>query len=86
MKMKVINMLKTFMIYVITDKSGEYKFSVKGHEISATFTDKPNKEILPRLKEILLGEANLSTSKEAAETEPEDESLHTDAKINFPSL
>ena len=85
--MKVINMLKSFMIYVITDKSGEYKFNVKGHEISATFTDKPNKEILPRLKEILLGEVNLSASKEAAETEPEDESnLHTDAKINFPSL
>lgn len=85
--MKVINMLKSFMIYVITDKSGEYKFSVKGHEISATFTDKPNKEILPRLKEILLGEVNSSTSKEAAETEPEEENdLHTDAKIGFPSL
>ena len=56
MKMKVINMLKNFMIFVITDKSGEYKFNVKRHEISATFTDKPNKEILPRLKEILLGD------------------------------
>lgn len=68
--MKVINMLKIFMIYIITDKSGEYKFIVKGHEISATFTDKPNKEILPRLKEILLGGAGLPASKESAETEP----------------
>ena len=85
--MKVINMLKTFMIFVITDKSGEYKFNVKGHEISATFTDMPNKEILPRLKEILLGEPELPASKESAETEPEEENdLHTDAKIGFPSL
>ena len=85
--MKVINMLKTFMIFVITDKSGEYKFNVKGHEISATFTAKPNKGILPRLKEILLGGPDLPASKESAETEPEDESnLHTDAKMGFPSL
>ena len=85
--MKVINMLKSFMIFVITDKSGEYKFNVKGHEISATFTDKPNKEILPRLKEILLGGPDLPPSKVSAESEPEDESdLHMDAKINFPSL
>ena len=85
--MKVINMLKSFMIFVITDKSGEYKFSVKGHEISATFTDKPNKEILPRLKEILLGGPGLPASKESAESEPEYESdLHMDAKINVPSL
>ena len=85
--MKVINMLKSFMIFVITDKSGEYKFNVKGHEISATFTDKPNKEILPRLKEILLGGPDLPASKESAESEPEDESaLHMDAEIYFPSL
>ena len=69
------------MIFVITDKSGEYKFNVKGHEISATFTDKPNKEILPRLKEILLGGPELSASKESAESETEEENdLHTDKK------
>ena len=66
--MKVLNLLKTFFIYLITDKSGDYKFSVNGREVIATFTDEPNKDILPRLKEILLGNIKTTTSKSECDT------------------
>ena len=54
-RVKILNLLKTFFIYLITNKSGNYKFSVNGREVIATFTDEPNKEIMSQIKEILLG-------------------------------
>ena len=56
--MNVLSVLKFFMIYVITDKRGEYKFIVKGREVEASFTEEPNPDIVPQLKTILLGDAN----------------------------
>ena len=44
------------------DIRGVYTFSVKGYEIIATFADKPNPEILPRIKEILLGDSHVRQS------------------------
>ena len=50
--MNVLSVLKFFMIYVITDKRGEYKFIVKGREVEASFTEEPNPDIVPQLKTI----------------------------------
>ena len=38
--MNVLSVLKFFMIYVITDKRGEYKFIVKEREVEASFTER----------------------------------------------
>ena len=48
--MNVLSVLKFFMIYVITDKRGEYKFIIKGREVEASFTEEPNPDIVPQLK------------------------------------
>ena len=63
--MNVLSVLKFFMIYVITDKRGEYKFVVKGREVEASFTEEPNPDIVPQLKTILLGDANPPAYKRA---------------------
>ena len=70
--MKVLKKLKVFLIYVLADKRGEYKFHIKGHEVEATFTDEPNPQIVPRLREILLGDAKAPAYK-AARTKPKEE-------------
>ena len=62
--MNVLSVLKFFMIYVITDKRGEYKFIVKGREVEATFTEESNPDIVPQLKTILLGDANPLLTRE----------------------
>ena len=54
--------LKMFFHWFSTDNRGEYRFTVKGHEVVATFSEKPNKEILTRLKEILLGDSHIRQS------------------------
>ena len=72
MKMNVLSVLKFFMIYVITDKRGEYKFIVKGREVEASFTEEPNPDIVPQLKTILLGDANPPAYKRA-KREPKEE-------------
>lgn len=43
----------------LCDKRAEYRLKVKGHEVTATFTEKPNPDILPRLREILLGDSHI---------------------------
>ena len=53
--MKYIGILKAYIRYLDDDVRGEYSFKVKGHEVVATFAEKPNNDILPRLREILLG-------------------------------
>lgn len=70
--MKGLKKLKIFLIYVLADKRGEYKFHIKGHEVEATFTDEPNPQIVPRLREILLGDAKAPAYK-AARTKPKEE-------------
>ena len=70
--MNVLSVLKFFMIYVITDKRGEYKFIVKGREVEATFTDEPNPHIVPQLRGILLGDTKAPAYK-AARTKPKEE-------------
>lgn len=55
----MLKLLKSKLIYVLKDLRGEYRFSVKGYEIIATFTEEPNTEILPRIKEILLGDSHI---------------------------
>ena len=50
----------------LCDIRAEYTFKVKGYEITATFAEKHNSDIMPRLREILLGDSHIrqeSTSK-----------------------
>ncbi len=54
--------LKMFFYWLSTDNRGEYRFTVKGHEVIATFSEKPNKEIFSRMKEILLGTPHIRQS------------------------
>ena len=41
--------------FILNDTSGSFVFNVDGHEITATFTEKRNDDLVPRLREILLG-------------------------------
>ena len=41
--------------FILNDTSGTFVFNVDGHEITATFTEKRNDDLVPRLREILLG-------------------------------
>lgn len=43
----------------LCDIRAEYTFKVKGYTVTATFTEKPNPDILPRLREILLGDSHI---------------------------
>ena len=70
--MKVLKKLKIYLIYMLTDKRGEYKFHVKGREVEATFTDEPNPHIVPQLRGILLGDTKAPAYK-AARTKPKEE-------------
>ena len=60
--MKYIGILKEYIRYLDEDIRGEYSFKVKGHEVVATFAEKPNKEIFSRIKEILLGDSHIRQS------------------------
>ncbi len=60
--MKYIGILKAYIRYHDEDIRGEYSFKVKGHEVVATFAEKPNKEIFSRIKEILLGDSHIRQS------------------------
>ena len=60
--MKYIGILKAYIRYLDKDIRGEYVFKVKGHEVTATFAEKPNNDILPRLREILLGDSHIRQS------------------------
>ena len=60
--MKYIGILKAYIRYIDEDIRGEYCFKVKGHEVVATFAEKPNTDILPRLREILLGDLHIRQS------------------------
>ena len=60
--MKYIGILKAYIRYLDEDIRGEYCFKVKGHEVVATFTEQPNTDILPRLREILLGDSHIRQS------------------------
>ncbi len=70
--MKVLKKLKVYLIYMLTDKRGEYKFHVNGREVEATFTDEPNPHIVPRLRDILLGDTKAPAYK-TAQTKPKEE-------------
>ena len=41
--------------FILNDTSGSFVFNVDGHEITATFTEQRNDDLVPRLKEILVG-------------------------------
>ena len=60
--MKYIGILKAYIRYLDDDIRGEYSFKFKGHEVVATFAEKPNNDILPRLREILLGDSHIRQS------------------------
>ncbi len=60
--MKYIGILKAYIRYLDDDIRGEYSFKVKGHEVVTTFSEKPNKEIFSRMKEILLGTPHIRQS------------------------
>ena len=60
--LKFIGTLKAYVRYIDEDIRGEYTFNIKGHEVIATFTDKPNREIASRLREILLGDSHIRQS------------------------
>ena len=60
--MKYIGILKAYIRYLDDDIRGEYSFKVKDHEVVATFAEKPNNDILPRLREILLGDSHIRQS------------------------
>lgn len=59
---KYIGILKAYIRHLNDDIRGEYCFKVKGHEVVATFAEKPNNDILPRLREILLGDSHIRQS------------------------
>ena len=59
---KYIGILKAYIRYLDDDIRGEYSFKVKGHEVTAIFSKKPNNDILPRLREILLGDSHIRQS------------------------
>ena len=60
--MKYIGILKAYIRYLNDDIRGEYSFKVKGHEVVATFAEKRNNDILPRIREILLGDSHIRQS------------------------
>ena len=60
--MKYIDILKAYIRYLDDDIRGEYSFKVKGREVVATFAEKPNNDILPRIREILLGDSHIRHS------------------------
>lgn len=60
--LKFIGTLKAYVRYIDEDIRGEYTFNIKGHEVMATFAEKPNNDILPRLREILLGTSHIRQS------------------------
>ena len=60
--MRYIGVLKAYIRYLDEDIRGEYSFKVKGHEVVATFAEKPNNDILPRIREILLGNSHIRQS------------------------
>ena len=60
--MKYIGILKAYIRYLDDDIRVEYCFKVKGHEVVATFAEKPNQEIFFRIKEILLGDSHIRQS------------------------
>ena len=51
--------IKWLFYYLKTDKRGEYTFYDKGHKVVANFTEEPNTELFPRIKEILLGDSHI---------------------------
>lgn len=63
-KMKILNKLFSALICVLNDKSGEFKYTIADREITATFTDEPNKRIVRLLKSIILGESHIRQNKE----------------------
>ena len=54
-----MKIIKWMFYYLITDRRGEYVFEVKGHKVIANFTEEPNKELFPRIREILLGDSHI---------------------------
>ena len=50
------------MEFILTDTHGECVLNIKGIEVIATFSEKPNKEIFSRMKEILLGTPHIRQS------------------------
>ena len=58
MRMRIILFFRRLweeFCFIINDTSGSFVFNVDGHEIIATFTEKRNDDLVPRLREILLG-------------------------------
>ena len=43
----------------LCDIRAEYTFKVNGYEVIATFTERPNRDLLPLLSEILLGDSHI---------------------------
>lgn len=60
-----MNICKIIWVF-LCDIRAEYMFKVNGYVVTATFTERPNRDLLPRLREILLGDSHIrqeSTSK-----------------------
>ncbi len=51
----IFYVLRVNFRFILNDTSGSLVFNVDGHEITATFTEKRNNDLVPRLREILLG-------------------------------
>lgn len=51
-----------FWEFLKMDQRAEYRYSVKGYEIIALFTEKSNTEIFPRIREILLEDSHICQS------------------------
>ena len=49
----------------LLETRAEYTFKVKGYEVIATFTERPNQNLLPRLREILLGDSHIRQTSPA---------------------
>ncbi len=62
--MKILSNLFSALICVLNDKSGEFKYTIADREITATFTDEPNKIIVRQLKNIILGKSHIRQKEE----------------------
>ena len=53
--MQMLKRIKILICEILSDIHGEYTFRVNGHEITATFSEKRNNDLVNRLREILFG-------------------------------
>ena len=57
--MQMLKRIKILICAILNDIRGEYTFNVNEHEITATFSEKRNNDLVNRLREILFGDPHI---------------------------